>query len=751
MTSRVEIFGIRHHGPGSARSLERALALLEPDAVLGEGPPDAEEILPLAAHVDMSPPVALLVYEHDDPTRASFYPFAEFSPEWCAIRHALGRNVPLRFMDLPCAHRSAVARSAAEQDPGEDEQGESVPAEPDVALQDDPLSYLARAAGYGDGERWWDEVVESRREATDVFQAVREAMTALRQELPARGDHIEELREAWMRKTLRAAVREGFERIAVVCGAWHVPALATLPPAKQDTELLAGLPKVKVQSTWVPWSYGRLSFASGYGAGVASPGWYEHLWTASSGVAERWLTRVARLLREEDLDASSAHIIEAVRLAEALAALRGRPVPGLDELGEATRTVLCFGNTAPMQVIADRLIVGERLGAVPSSAPATPLLKDLEREQKRVRLKPSAESKLLDLDLRRELDRDRSRLIHRLRLLGIPWGEQATGGRSKGTFHEVWRLAWDPAFAVALVDAGRLGNDIADAATAATWQAAMRSNGLPELTKLLDAALLADLPFAVGRVSRLLESRAALTGHVQQLMDALPPLANVLRYGNVRQTDSSLVEHLIRTIVPRVCIGLPGACSSLDDDAASAMLGSINAVDAALTLNANEDHLASWRGVLRQLTEQEELHGLIAGRACRLLMDAALLQAEEVASRLALALSRASDTGAAAAWIDGLLRGSGLVLVHDEGLWSVLDAWLTELSPERFVEALPLIRRTFSTFEAPERRQMGERVRRGTRSTSVRSDHRDHAFDVESGDAALKVVALLLGLGGSRS
>ena len=41
----------------------------------------------------------------------------------------------------------------------------------------------------------------------------------------------------------------------------------------------------------------------------------------------RWLTRVARLLRDEDLDASSAHVIEAVRLAEALAALRGRPCP----------------------------------------------------------------------------------------------------------------------------------------------------------------------------------------------------------------------------------------------------------------------------------------------------------------------------------------------------------------------------------------------------------------------------------------
>ncbi len=33
----------------------------------------------------------------------------------------------------------------------------------------------------------------------------------------------EVLREAFMRQTIRVAVREGFERIAVVCGAWHAP------------------------------------------------------------------------------------------------------------------------------------------------------------------------------------------------------------------------------------------------------------------------------------------------------------------------------------------------------------------------------------------------------------------------------------------------------------------------------------------------------------------------------------------------
>jgi hypothetical protein len=58
-----------------------------------------------------------------------------------------------------------------------------------------------------------------------------------------------------------------------------------------------------------------------------------------------WLTRVAHLLRDKDLDCSSAHIIEATRLAEGLAALRGQPMPGLDEINEAIVTVICMGET----------------------------------------------------------------------------------------------------------------------------------------------------------------------------------------------------------------------------------------------------------------------------------------------------------------------------------------------------------------------------------------------------------------------
>ena len=63
----IRLFGIRHHGPGSARSLRAALDALNPDCLLIEGPPDADALIPLSLHAAMAPPVALLVYRPDRP------------------------------------------------------------------------------------------------------------------------------------------------------------------------------------------------------------------------------------------------------------------------------------------------------------------------------------------------------------------------------------------------------------------------------------------------------------------------------------------------------------------------------------------------------------------------------------------------------------------------------------------------------------------------------------------------------------
>jgi hypothetical protein len=783
----IHIFGIRHHGPGSARSLQQALETLQPDCVLVEGPPDAAGVLPLLAHEDMRAPVALLIYRPDQPRRAVYYPFAVFSPEWRAIHYALTNDVPVRFMDLPQAH------GLADPLPGENEDEQSTPPESPVpgdeappkgdqtpeetpaqapSLRVDPLRWLAEAAGYSDSERWWEHMVEQRQSSVDLFAAILEAMTALRQFLvtgvpnssPAPDDPLEirheARREAYMRQTIRAAQKEGFARIAVVCGAWHGPALADMPPAREDAALLKDLPTTKVQATWVPWTYGRLSYNSGYGAGIHSPGWYHHLWTTHEHVTVSWVSRVAQLLREQDLDASSAHVIETVRTAEALAALRDRPAVGLAELNEATQAVLCFGSDAPMRLIHDKLIVGETLGGVPAETPMVPLQLDMQKEQKRLRLPVEASSRPLDLDLRNSNDLDKSYLLHRLSLLGVAWGRMERTWGKKGTFHELWTLQWQPELVVSLIEAGIWGNTVEDAAAGHVRHAAERAENLPDLTRLVDSALLANLSTAVPDLMSRLQEEAALSSDVAHLMQALPPLANVLRYSNVRRTDVGMVSHVVDGLVARICIGLPGAVASLSDEAAAEMFSHIMAAHEVITLLQNSEYSRSWQDVLRQLADQNGLHGLIAGRACRILLDAGDHGEGDTARRMALALSPAVAPTQAAAWIEGFLKGSGLVLLHDRALLALLDDWLTGLSADNFAALLPLVRRTFSTFAPPERRQIGTSIaaRRSTllpdpeQSDSLVStpSGRGPDFDTARAEAVLPLVAQLLGLESSR-
>ncbi|MFL5706190.1 MAG: DUF5682 family protein, partial [Ktedonobacteraceae bacterium] len=483
----ITVFGVRHHGPGCARSLRAALEQLQPDMVLVEGPPDAQDVLPLLTHRDMRPPVALLIYAPDNPKRAVYYPFTTFSPEWQALSYALSHGIPARFMDLPQAIQLAkepaeVGATAEPHAPDAETLDETnttksaqaitqvAPAEaeettPVPNIADDPLAMLAQAAGYTDHELWWEQQIEQRSDSRDLFEGILEAMTALRVD-PTPKNEEEAQREAHMRQTIRAAQKEGFTRIAVVCGAWHAPVLSDLASARTDAALLNGLKKVKVEATWIPWTNSRLAYRSGYGAGVTSPGWYEHLWTMPDRISIRWLTHAAHLLREEGLDASSASVIEAVRLGDSLAALRDLPMPGMAELHEAIQTVLCNGNATPMALIREKLEIGEKLGEVPPETPAVPLQRDLEARQRRLRLKPTTAAETLELDLRNDTDRARSQLLHQLCLLGIEWGKlQRVAGSKKGSFHEKWQTQWQVEFIVALIEANVWGNTLETAAT----------------------------------------------------------------------------------------------------------------------------------------------------------------------------------------------------------------------------------------------------------------------------------------------
>ncbi|UUU28177.1 DUF5682 family protein [Streptomyces sp. DSM 40750] len=870
------LLGVRHHGPGSARAVRAALEAARPRVVLIEGPPEADALIPLAADEDMRPPVALLAHAVDEPGRSSFWPLAEFSPEWVAIRWALAHGVPARFIDLPATHslawgreeagaaepngrtsrprgategpeqgegstaaetsadgavsaeesgeaaasaeraatdaavtsdaaaasdaavtsdaaaatdaavtsdaaaalaeKTAPGETAAERDALAAEAGEaSASAETSVgeAVRVDPLAALAEAAGYDDAERWWEDVVEHRGAGGDVFApfvVLEEAMGALREVFGTGGRDRDPVREAYMRLQLRAAQKEfGNGEVAVVCGAWHVPALREKRTVAADRALLKGLPKVKADMTWVPWTHRRLARTSGYGAGIDSPGWYGHLFGAPDRPVERWLTKVAGLLREEDRIVSSAHVIEAVRLAETLAAMRGRPLPGLTETTDAVRAVMCDGSDVPLSLIHDRLVVGDVLGEVPESAPAVPLQRDLARLQRRLRLKPEALERELELDLRKENDAERSRLLHRLRLLGVEWGEPTTSRGSTGTFRETWRLRWEPELSVRVAEAGVWGTTVLSATTAKAEADAVAARSLADITGLAERCLLAELPDALPVVMRVLADRAALDADVGHLAQALPALVRSLRYGDVRATDTRALAEVAAGLAERVFVGLPPACAALDAEAAQEMRRHVDAVHGAVGLLGDAvtgertarsgDIRARWHSVLRVLSGRDTVPGIIRGRAVRLLLDDGELAQDEVARLMGLVLSPGTAPADAAAWIEGFVgggSGGGMLLVHDERLLGLVDAWLTGVPGDAFTDVLPLLRRTFSAYEPGVRRTLGELVRRGPgqRESATAGGTGMPGFaadlDHDRADAVLPVVRLLLGLDGDR-
>jgi hypothetical protein len=449
----VHIFGIRHHGVGSAKNLAEALRALRPDILLVEGPPEAEAVLTWAGHTDLKPPVAILAHNLEDPQQAVFYPFAAFSPEWQALTYGVKENIPVWFMDLPLSHSFALAKTPAEEGR---EDGNA------ANNQRDPIAYLAEIAGFADGEEWWDQHFEQNYlpgEANTHFEAVLLAMETLREHLAIPSAAREELREAYMRRLIRKAEKE-YPTVAVICGAWHAPALQhRAGRAGADEGLLKGLPKARVSTTWIPWTNTRLGLFSGYGAGIVSPGWYQHCWEHPDDLGIRWLTRVARLFRKKQMDTSTAHIIEAYRLAESLAALRNRSRPGLAELNEATQTVICFGDAVLLKLVEEELIVASKLGSVPSALPKLPLQADFETLARKYRLDLSEARREYELDLRKELDLQRSTFLHRLQILRINWGQRHHAG-GKGTFKEIWTLRWEPEMMIRLIETGIWGNTV---------------------------------------------------------------------------------------------------------------------------------------------------------------------------------------------------------------------------------------------------------------------------------------------------
>jgi hypothetical protein len=336
-----------------------------------------------------------------------------------------------------------------------------------------------------------------------------------------------------------------------------------------------------------------------------------------------------------------------------------------------------------------------------------PLQRDLEATIKAARLKKeyeSSEAITKELDLRKPNQLLASKLLYRLNLLGIPWGKAMKGSRYKlGSFKETWKLHWRPDYAIRIIEAAQWGNRIEEAANHFVHHKTASLSDLAAIADLVHKTLEADLPRVLPALISKMQTLAALTDDVMLLMEALPPLVQTIRYGNVRKTDLAAVEFVLEQMAPRIFIGLPNACLNTDEASSTLIFNKLQMIHHALNLLARPDFTAGWLACLKQIARSHNVQGQIAGTAVRLVFDKSAFTLSQTAMHMRYALSPASEPLYVAAWLEGFLHGSALFIIHHEALWQVLDEWVETVDLQRLEALLPLFRRSFGRFSPAEK------------------------------------------------
>ncbi|MFE4944892.1 DUF5682 family protein [Streptomyces sp. NPDC056641] len=728
--------GVRHHSPVCARLVARTIAALRPSHVLIEGPADMNDRLDelLLGH---ELPVAVFSHYRDAArTTTSWTPFCAYSPEWVALTEGRAAGAQVRFIDLPAWHPAFEGRSNRYAD------AEARYVWATVRLRD--------RFGVDCADALWDRLFEAADPPDPDTSPDPDGGDALAERLAlyfdvlrgdAGADPGDRAREEYMAGWVRASLAEaGGRPVLVVTGGFHRPALRALVegPLAGTPDRKEGLPEVPrppadavAGSHLVPYSFHRLDAFTGYQSGMPSPGYHQDLWENGPLAAGEALVRaVTGRLRARGVPVSTAALIGARAAAGGLAALRGHTCPArldlfdglagalLDEAVDEplpwTRHGRLRAGTHP--VLAELIAAGrgDRTGRLHPDTPLPPLVRDVTERLAALGLDFSGP---VTLRLTEPSGRERGRLLHRLRILGVP-GYIRTRGPGHGTDPE-YTERWEPGPAVgreaALIEAGCHGRTLEDASAAALAERMRAEGPAPDaLAGVLFDAVVCGVTGLLGPLLTELRAAAGRSVDPGPLGEALHTALGLWRHDRVYGVGRDpLLAGFVDTAAHRVLWLAEGVRGTAGAD--PGRLRALAAVRDALLHAADRltlDRDAAFAVCARVSGDREapaDLRGAAFG-LCRSLGTGA----DPAAAVVSL-----SEPAVLGDWLAGLfaLARAELTAPGDDSrsLLATLDTLVTGLSGTGFLVGLPALRQAFAYFPPRERRHIADRLlaRRG--------------------------------------
>lgn len=702
-------FGVRHLSPAAAYHVRKALDEIQPQLILVEGPSDLNDQMQWLCDPRTEYPAAILAYTKAAPVRTILYPLAIYSPEVQTILWAHEHNVPCKFMDLPSSVFLGI------QESGETEE---------QPLSTESVYHRLEVLTGEEHDTFWERYFEQTDDYHAACNTFGRELRALSQE-DTRREAENTLREAYMKRFICDALNQGIPagKIFCVCGAYHVEGLKENDPMT-DVEVKK-LPKVDSMATLMPYSYYRLSNQSGYGAGNNAPAYFHLLWDAMNGeglqgAASTYLVKLAATHRNAGNIVSSAEVIEAVRLANTLAQMRGSRYPALQDLKDAAVTTMGHGNLSELAVAFADTQIGKTIGYLPEGVARTSVQEDFYRQLRKLKLDRfrTAELQRLDLDLREKLtvksqdaaflDLNRSFFLHRLRVLGVHFANILPSKQTQANWGEYWELRWTPEVEIEVVESSLLGDTIEGAAAFALKERAEQAASIDQAAGIFQDAFLCGMPAAAEHALAVLQSLSVDSAALTEVAATADKLSLVVRYGDLRQFDSAPVIPLIEQLFLRACLTLEDACLC-DAKAAGAVT---QAMDRLNSLQLNHDFLdhTAWVHLLERISDRDDLNTKCSGFAMAILLERGIATEELLAREVSRRLSPGVPADLGAGWFEGLAGKNRYALIARLSLWRHLSDYLDSLDEDTFRRALVFLRRAFADFTPSEKSDIAENL-----------------------------------------
>ena len=183
---------------------------------------------------------------------------------------------------------------------------------------------------------------------------------------------------------------------------------------------------------------------------------------------------------------------------------------------------------------------------------------------------------------------------------------------------------------------------------------------LDTLAALVQGAITADLSEASSAGLVALEARAAHSSECLEILASVPPLADIIRYGEARKTETARLSGLLERLIIEGGIALAYAARDLDAQASSALVGAMRKADEAIKLvEPEQDVLDAWRNGLAAVLDGSRSTALVAGCAAHLLYEAGHLSADAAAGLIARRLSPGTPVADAAGFFEGFFSTAG--------------------------------------------------------------------------------------------